>query len=94
MFIRVGLRRQRHRRRRRKLNATANKLLEGPGFHYATHQTEVQVIAPIRYLGINVGQVESLSLSKDNNQVVAKAVLYPEYVNDFARLGSRFSVVH
>ena len=48
---------------------------------------------PIRYLGINVGQVESLSLSKDNNQVVAKAVLYPEYVNDFARLGSRFSVV-
>ncbi|MDI6978584.1 MlaD family protein, partial [Serratia sp. Se-RSBMAAmG] len=32
---------------------------------------------PIRYLGINVGQVESLALSKDNNQVVAKAVLYP-----------------
>lgn len=48
---------------------------------------------PIRYLGINVGQVESLSLSKDNNQVVAKAVLYPEYVNNFARMGSRFSVV-
>lgn len=48
---------------------------------------------PIRYLGINVGQVESLSLSKDNNQVVAKAVLYPEYVQDFARNGSRFSVV-
>ncbi|MDH1086115.1 PqiB family protein [Pantoea brenneri] len=48
---------------------------------------------PIRYLGINVGQVESLSLSSDNNQVVAKAVLYPEYVEDFARLGSRFSVV-
>ncbi len=48
---------------------------------------------PIRYLGINVGQVESLSLSEDNNQVVAKAVLYPEYVQDFARNGSRFSVV-
>ncbi|ORM75078.1 hypothetical protein HA48_01070 [Pantoea wallisii] len=48
---------------------------------------------PIRYLGINVGQVESLALSQDNNQVVAKAVLYPEYVQDFARIGSRFSVV-
>ena len=48
---------------------------------------------PIRYLGINIGQVESLALSSDNNQVVAKAVLYPEYVQDFARIGSRFSVV-
>lgn len=48
---------------------------------------------PIRYLGINIGQVESLSLSPDNNQVVAKAVLYPEYVQDFARSGSHFSVV-
>ncbi|MDT0176760.1 MlaD family protein [Enterobacter sp. BRE11] len=48
---------------------------------------------PIRYLGINIGQVESLSLSQDNNQVVAKAVLYPEYVQDFARSDSHFSVV-
>jgi len=48
---------------------------------------------PIRYLGINVGQIESLSLSDDNNQVVAKAVLYPEYVQNFARVDSRFSVV-
>ncbi|WP_130835218.1 PqiB family protein [[Erwinia] mediterraneensis] len=48
---------------------------------------------PIRYLGINVGQIESLALSADKNQVVAKAVLYPEYEQDFARNGSRFSVV-
>ncbi|QKJ87382.1 PqiB family protein [Paramixta manurensis] len=48
---------------------------------------------PVRYLGINVGQVESLALSPDNNQVIAKAVLYPEYVQSFARQGSRFSVV-
>lgn len=48
---------------------------------------------PIRYLGIDIGQVESLQLSKDNNQVIAKAVLYPEYVDDFARQGNRFSVV-
>ena len=48
---------------------------------------------PIRYLGITIGQLESLALGQGNNQVVAKAVLYPEYVKDFARLGSRFSVV-
>ncbi len=48
---------------------------------------------PIRYLGIDVGQVETLALSPDKNQVIARAVLYPEYVNDFARAGSRFSVV-
>ncbi|OON40514.1 MCE family protein [Izhakiella australiensis] len=48
---------------------------------------------PIRYLGISVGQVESLALSPDNRQVIAKAVLYPEYVEEFARWGSRFSVV-
>lgn len=48
---------------------------------------------PIRYLGITIGQLESLALNADKNQVIAKAVLYPEYVEDFARLGSRFSVV-
>ncbi|WP_034944842.1 PqiB family protein [Erwinia oleae] len=48
---------------------------------------------PIRYLGITIGQVESLAFNDDRNQVVAKAVLYPEYVKDFARLGTRFSVV-
>jgi len=48
---------------------------------------------PIRYLGITIGQLESLALGAENNQVIAKAVLYPEYVDNFARLGSRFSVV-
>ncbi|CCG87481.1 PqiB family protein [Erwinia piriflorinigrans] len=48
---------------------------------------------PIRYLGIDIGQLESLALGEGNNQVIAKAVLYPEYVQDFARTGSRFSVV-
>ncbi|WP_241573068.1 PqiB family protein [Rosenbergiella nectarea] len=48
---------------------------------------------PIKYLGINVGQVESLSLSHNLHQVEAKAVLYPEYDQHFARSGSQFSVV-
>ncbi|AUX72914.1 PqiB family protein [Erwinia pyrifoliae] len=48
---------------------------------------------PIRYLGIDIGQLETLALGEGNNQVIAEAVLYPEYVQDFARSGSRFSVV-
>ncbi|HHB1424520.1 TPA: MlaD family protein [Serratia odorifera] len=48
---------------------------------------------PIRYLGIDIGQVESLKLAPERNEVLAKAVLYPEYVDTFARFGTRFSVV-
>ncbi|WP_275074670.1 PqiB family protein [Providencia rettgeri] len=48
---------------------------------------------PIRYLGINIGQIESLKLSADKREVQAKAILYPDYVNTFTKLGSRFAVV-
>lgn len=48
---------------------------------------------PIRYLGINIGQIESLKLSADKREVQAKAILYPEYVSAFTKLGSRFAVV-
>ncbi|TCW17474.1 paraquat-inducible protein B [Raoultella sp. BIGb0138] len=48
---------------------------------------------PIRYLGINIGQVQTLNLITAKNEVQAKAVLYPEYVNTFARGGTRFSVI-
>ncbi len=48
---------------------------------------------PIRYLGIDVGQVETLKLSPQNSEVLAQAVLYPEYVQTFARVGTQFSVV-
>lgn len=48
---------------------------------------------PIRYLGIDIGQIQSLDLVTDRNEVQVKAVLYPEYVDNFARSGTRFSVV-
>ncbi|MBK0690838.1 MCE family protein [Klebsiella oxytoca] len=48
---------------------------------------------PIRYLGIDIGQIQSLNLITAKNEVQAKAVLYPEYVNTFARAGTRFSVI-
>lgn len=48
---------------------------------------------PIRYLGIDIGQIQSLELITAKNEVQAKAVLYPEYVGTFARAGTRFSVI-
>lgn len=54
---------------------------------------KLSVGMPIRYLGINIGQVDSMDLDASRKQVVARAVLYPEYVTKFAKAGSRFSVV-
>ncbi|WP_192456658.1 PqiB family protein [Musicola keenii] len=48
---------------------------------------------PIRYLGIDIGQIESLKLAPQRDEVQIQAVLYPEYVHNFARAGTRFSVV-
>ncbi|WP_038911315.1 PqiB family protein [Dickeya dadantii] len=48
---------------------------------------------PIRYLGIDIGQLESLKLAEQRDEVLVQAVLYPEYVRNFARAGTRFSVV-
>ncbi|AJW28998.1 hypothetical protein Z042_26235 [Chania multitudinisentens RB-25] len=47
----------------------------------------------LRNLGINIGQIESLKLIPERNEVLVKAVLYPEYVQTFARFGSRFALV-
>lgn len=48
---------------------------------------------PIRYLGIDIGQIQDLKLLTAKNEVQASAVLYPEYVQTFARAGTRFSVI-
>lgn len=48
---------------------------------------------PVRYLGIDIGQIQSLKLITARNEVQATAVLYPEYMETFARVGSRFSVI-
>ncbi|MBJ3813720.1 MCE family protein [Shimwellia pseudoproteus] len=66
------------------------------GSHVILHMFDAGKVAagmPIRYLGIDIGQVESLKLLTDRNEVQAQVVLYPEYVSTFARRGTRFSVV-
>lgn len=54
---------------------------------------KLSVGMPIRYLGINIGQLDSMELEPSRKEVVAKAVLYPEYVATFSKAGTRFSVV-
>jgi paraquat-inducible protein B len=49
---------------------------------------------PIRYLGIDIGQISNLQLIADRSEVQATGVLYPEYVQTFARGGTRFSLSH
>ncbi|AFJ46835.1 mce-related protein [Shimwellia blattae DSM 4481 = NBRC 105725] len=66
------------------------------GSHVTLHMFDAGKVAagmPIRYLGIDIGQVESLKLLTGSNEVQAQVVLYPEYVSTFARRGTRFSVV-
>lgn len=48
---------------------------------------------PIRYLGIDIGQIDSLQLSPNNREVNARAILYPEYVQSFTKSGTRFAIV-
>ncbi|KYE93049.1 hypothetical protein AF383_24380, partial [Salmonella enterica subsp. enterica serovar Typhimurium] len=48
---------------------------------------------PFRYLCIDIGMILTLELITARNEVQAIAVLYPEYVQSFARAGTRFSVI-
>ncbi|MCS3430396.1 PqiB family protein [Klebsiella sp. BIGb0407] len=54
---------------------------------------KLSVGMPIRYLGINIGQLDTMELEPSRKEVVAKAVLYPEFVTSFSKAGTRFSVV-
>ncbi|MEI9597909.1 MlaD family protein [Moellerella wisconsensis] len=55
--------------------------------------SKLSVGMPIRYLGIDIGQIESMKLSANKSEVHAQAILYPQYVQSFSMTGSRFAVV-
>ncbi|WP_289403654.1 lipid-binding membrane homeostasis protein YebT [Escherichia coli] len=72
---------------------TAARTVGGQITLHAFDAGKLAVGMPIRYLGIDIGQIQTLDLITARNEVQAKAVLYPEYVQTFARGGTRFSVV-
>ena len=72
---------------------TAARAIGGQITLHAFDADKLSAGMPIRYLGIDIGQVQSLELNASRNEVQASAVLYPEYVGTFARRGTRFSVI-
>lgn len=47
----------------------------------------------LRYMGLNIGEIEQISLDKANNRITAKALINPEYMNIVAKENSRFKVI-
>ena len=72
---------------------TAARAVGGQIMLHAFDAGKLSAGMPIKYLGIDIGQVQSLQLITDRNEVQATAVLYPEYMQKFARTGTRFSVI-
>lgn len=68
---------------------TAARAVGGQITLHAFDAGKLAVGMPIRYLGIDIGQIQTLDLITARNEVQAKAVLYPEYVQTFARGGTR-----
>ncbi|WP_251281659.1 MlaD family protein, partial [Enterobacter hormaechei] len=66
---------------------TAARAVGGQITLHAFDAGKLAVGMPIRYLGIDIGQIQTLDLITARNEVQAKAVLYPEYVQTFARGG-------
>ncbi|ABR74447.1 hypothetical protein CBG46_10800 [Actinobacillus succinogenes] len=47
----------------------------------------------LRYMGLNVGEIESLSLDTKSRKVIAKAFMNPQYMGLIAKSGSSFRVI-
>ncbi|PVX40500.1 paraquat-inducible protein B [Pasteurella langaaensis DSM 22999] len=47
----------------------------------------------LRYMGLTVGEVESITLDQKSNKIVAKALMNPSYMNLVAKAGSQFRVI-
>ncbi|PJG86576.1 PqiB family protein [Conservatibacter flavescens] len=47
----------------------------------------------LRYMGLNVGEIEQINLDKNNNRIIAKALINPNYMDIVAKENSRFQVI-
>lgn len=47
----------------------------------------------LRYMGLNVGEVESVELDKKSQRIMAKALINPGYMDIVAKEGSSFTVI-
>ena len=47
----------------------------------------------LRYLGLNIGEIESVQLDQKSHKIIAKALIHPNYMTLIAKEGSRFNVI-
>ena len=47
----------------------------------------------LRYMGLSVGEIESITLDTKANKIIAKALMNPSYMNIVAKEGSQFQVI-
>lgn len=47
----------------------------------------------LRYIGLAVGEVESISLDQKTNKIIAKALMNPNYMNLIAKEGAQFRII-
>lgn len=47
----------------------------------------------LRYLGLDVGEIESIHLDTKSNRIVAKALINPNYMSMVAKEGSHFKII-
>lgn len=47
----------------------------------------------LRYLGLNIGEIDSIQLDQKNNKIITKAFINPNYMALIAKEGSRFKVI-
>ncbi len=47
----------------------------------------------LRYMGLTVGEIDSINLDHKNKKIVAKALINPGYMNIIAKEGSQFNVI-
>lgn len=47
----------------------------------------------LRYMGLAVGEVESISLDQKTNKIIAKALMNPSYMNLIAKEGAQFRII-
>ena len=47
----------------------------------------------LRYLGLTIGEIDSVQLDQKNNKIISKALIHPNYMALIAKEGSRFKLI-
>lgn len=47
----------------------------------------------LRYLGLTIGEIDSVQLDQKNHKIISKALIHPNYMALIAKEGSRFKVI-